>query len=289
MGPSEFERATALTASAEPGVYEARLTREWTIHGGPINGGVTLAIAGAGLSTLLSQRQAHADPFCVSAYYLAAAYPGRASVHAGMLRGGRTMSTGEVSVRQMDGRGRVSERLRALATFGDLAAIGSDVRTVARPPDMPPPHECLDAQRLPRPLLEETELMRRYDVRLDPATAGWLSGTPSGQGQIRAWFRMRDGFEPTPLMLLMVVDALPPVAFDLGISGWVPTLELTVHVRARPAPGWLQIALSSVNFAGGLIEEDAEVWDSSGRLVAQARQLAKVGQPLGQPASRLAG
>lgn len=62
-------------------------------------------------------------------------------------------------------------------------------------------------------------------------------------------------------MLIQAVDALPPVAYDLGVSGWVPTLELTVHVRARPTPGWLRIALSSVNLAGGLIEEDAEIWD----------------------------
>jgi hypothetical protein len=32
------------------------------------------------------------------------------------------------------------------------------------------------------------------------------------------------------------------------------------------------------NLAGGLFEENAEVWDSSDRLVAQARQLARPGR-----------
>ncbi len=75
------------------------------------------------------------------------------------------------------------------------------------------------------------------------------------------------------------MDALPPVAFDLGLAGWTPTLELSVHVRAKPAPGWLQIGLSTRNYAGGFMDEDAEVWDSTGRLVAQSRQLARVVQP----------
>ena len=48
-----------------------------------------------------------------------------------------------------------------------------------------------------------------------------------------------------------------------------------MHVRAPPATGWLRIRHATRNFAGGLFEEDAEVWDSAGRLVAQSRQLAR--------------
>lgn len=86
---------------------------------------------------------------------------------------------------------------------------------------------------------------------------------------------MADGREPDPVMLLLAVDALPPVTFDLGLSGWVPTLELTAHVRAVPASGWLRVTHATRNHAGGLLEEDCEVWDSAGRLVAQSRQLAR--------------
>ena len=65
---------------------------------------------------------------------------------------------------------------------------------------------------------------------------------------------MADGREPDPLMLLLAVDTLPPVSFDLGLPGWAPTLELTAHVRARPAPGWLRVRTSTRNLAGGLLE-----------------------------------
>ena len=93
---------------------------------------------------------------------------------------------------------------------------------------------------------------------------------------MQGWLRTADGRDPDPMLLLLAVDALPPVTFDLGYTGWTPTLELTAHVRARPAPGWLRVRISTRNPAGGLLEEDAEVWDSAGRLVAQSRQLAAV-------------
>ncbi|HEV7624932.1 MAG TPA: thioesterase family protein, partial [Streptomyces sp.] len=69
--------------------------------------------------------------------------------------------------------------------------------------------------------------------------------------------------------------ALPPTAFELGLRGWVPTVELTVHVRARPASGPLRVSVSTVNLAGGYLEEDVQIWDSADRLVAQSRQLAR--------------
>ena len=56
-------------------------------------------------------------------------------------------------------------------------------------------------------------------------------------------------------------------------------MELTAHVRALPAPGWISARLSTRNIAGGMFEEDCELWDSAGRLVAQSRQLAR--QPRG--------
>jgi hypothetical protein len=64
------------------------------------------------------------------------------------------------------------------------------------------------------------------------------------------------------------------VTFDLGMFGWVPTIELTTYVRAQPAPGWLACRMAARLLADGWLDEDAELWDSEGHLVAQARQLA---------------
>jgi len=96
---------------------------------------------------------------------------------------------------------------------------------------------------------------------------------------LQAWFRLNDDREPDPLALLLAVDVLPPVTFALGRMGWAPTLALTAHVRALPAPGWLRLRHETHNLAGGMFEEDCEVWDSAGRLVAQSRQLARQPRP----------
>ena len=69
-------------------------------------------------------------------------------------------------------------------------------------------------------------------------------------------------------------DAFPPTVFArLGPIGWVPTLELTVHVRRRPAPGWLACHVWCDDVHNGKLIESCRLWDSTGELVAQSRQL----------------
>jgi hypothetical protein len=115
----------------------------------------------------------------------------------------------------------------------------------------------------------------RVDTRLDPATAGWALGRPSGEPVLRAWMRFADGREPDPLALVLFADALPPTSFALGNFGWAPTVQLQVLVRALPAPGWCLVEARAGEVAGGWVDEDYRIWDSTGRLVAQSRQLAR--------------
>lgn len=271
-----FDRDTAVTPRpGTPGLYDAELHESWRIGMG-INGGLLLALAGRALAAELGAGQeGHRDPFSISAYYLSASRPGPATLSTETLRRGRSVSTGTVSLAQ-DGQ----ERLRAIATYGDLDGHAEgDVRTSATPPELPTPERCVGTELAPPAFLKEAPMLDSVELRLDPATVGWAVGAPTGRGLIQGWLRLPDGREPDPLMLLLAVDSLPPVSFDLGIDGWAPTLELTAHVRARPAPGWLRISHSTRNFADGYMEEDAEVWDSTGRLVAQSRQLARVRAP----------
>jgi hypothetical protein len=115
-------------------------------------------------------------------------------------------------------------------------------------------------------------LFQHTDLRIDPATAPFP--TPSGDAAVQFWFRLRDGAEPDVLSLILAVDAGPPTVFNLAKYGWAPTVELTVLLRGIPAPGWLQVLARTRLLADGWFDEEATVWDSTGRLVAQSRQLA---------------
>ncbi|GAA3179643.1 MULTISPECIES: thioesterase family protein [Streptomyces] len=276
LGNSEFDRDTAVVRRA-PGHYDAELSAGWTIIQA-VNGGYLLALMGRALGDALP----HPDPLSVTAHYLTASVPGPATVRTEVVRAGRTLSTGTATLVQTAPDGTEVERMRVLASYGDLAALPDDVRTSAKPPALPPYAHCLGTDSAPdggSAIPGSTAIADRLDIRLDPATAGWAVGAPSGKGEMRGWFGLADGREPDPLSLLLTVDAMPPTAFDLGLTGWVPTVELTCHIRCRPAPGPLRVAIATRNLAGGFLEEDAEVWDSADRLVAQSRQLARA--PLG--------
>ncbi|MEU4129144.1 thioesterase family protein [Streptomyces wuyuanensis] len=273
IGNSEFDRDTAVTLRdpGVPGVYDAELSAGWTIIAA-VNGGYLLALLGRALGHALP----HPDPFTVSAHYLSPSEPGPAVIRTETIRTGRTLSTGQASLVQYAADGTEVERIRVLATYGDLDALPDDVRTTALPPAIPAYRDCLGPSDGPAPAIPgSSAITERLNIRLDPATVGWAVGMPSGRGEMRGWFGLADGRDADPLSLLLTVDALPPTSFELGLKGWTPTVELTTHIRCRPAPGPLRVSITTRNLAGGFLEEDAEVWDSADRLVAQSRQLAK--------------
>ncbi|MDV3223177.1 thioesterase family protein [Intrasporangium sp.] len=273
---SEFDEAIRLEQGDSPTTRTGTFTEDWMI-GNAVNGGIVMA---AGLTALGQHLAAdptettrHVDPVVVSAYFMTAATPGGFTASTEVMRTGRRLSTGQVSLLQ-EVDGDAVERMRAIASFGNLDAVVSDRQSP--PPDLPPPDECLSSDDAPPDFLQHSRFLDRVEIRLDPETAGWAMGRPSMRGIIQGWLRLRDGREPDTTMLALALDAFPPVAFDLGLYGWTPTLEFTGHIRRRPARGWLRVVLTTENLGGGMLEEDARIWDSTGSLVAQSRQLCGV-------------
>ena len=262
----EFDEDTAL-APAGAGAYTAQISPRWNVGDKP-NGGYLLALALRAATAELPLPH----PFTSTSHYLRAARPGPALLDVEVVRTGRSHATAEVHLIQDD-----TEIVRVLTTFGDLAALTGPTHVAESPPKMPPVDECLQG-RGQNPGGMTVAIAERFETAVDPATLGWLRGKPTGTASVAAWMRLVDGREPDPLLLSLIVDALPPPVFDLdlGTAGWVPTIELTAHVRALPAPGWLQVVASTRFVQGGSLEEDAEVWDSQGTLVAQSRQLARL-------------
>lgn len=260
---SAFDTDTAVNAAGD-GRYDATISDRWDIVGVP-NGGYTLAVAVRALAEALPQP----DPLTVTGHFLRPASHGPADIAVDVVRAGRSTATGRASLTQ-DGR----RRLQVLAAFGDLAARNGPTHLSAGPPRLPPPDACVDLQgELAR---EMGALTDRLDMRFLPGTPGWAHGAPSGSARLSAWLRLADGRQPDVLALPLLVDCFPPPIFELGVRGWIPTIELTCHVRARPAPGWLRCAVRTRFVQDGLLDEEIEVWDTDDRLVALARQLALV-------------
>ena len=259
----EFDLATAVLPTAEG--FSATIDPGWTIGSWP-NGGYLMALATR--AALMVTGQPH--PLAVSSHFMAAPSTGPAELEVRPLRSGRTVSSARVTLLQQG-----HPCLEVLVSSGWLQPGDEPAwRADSRPPRMPPAEKCLPGQaEMPGSGLR-VAILEHIDVRLDPATAGWVNGSPAGKLQARGWMRFRDDRPPDPLALLQALDALPPASAELGIMEWAPTLELTAYVRGLPADGWLRCAARGRLLQGGWFDEEAEVWDERGRLVAQSRQLA---------------
>jgi len=256
----EFDRATAVEPAGD-GRWRAEIRPEWTVGLAP-NGGYVLAVALAALSRSLP----HPDPFAVSAHFVSKTDPGPADVVVEVVRTGVGVSTG--TARLVQGR-----RTRALVTgtYGDLSAIEGPTAVRGEPPDVPPPDACVKVEGPATP-----EFVKRFDLRLTDESVAWARTAPSGVAEMLGWIRFVDGRPPDSASLPMFADAFPPSSFNVVPSLWVPTLELTVHVRARPSPGWLRCRFQTRYLIDGYLEEDGELWDEGGRLVALSRQMARI-------------
>jgi acyl-CoA thioesterase len=247
------------------------LHERWNV-GRNQNGGVLLATAARALAATAGQP----DPFAVTGHYLAAATNGPATVRTSLVKPGRTYATATGELWQDD-----RERVRVVGSFGDLAAradAGASDALGAEPPPVPAVDQCVDLFDLLTASVGEralTRSLRNFEIRVDPK-GGWGPGAAPSRPALRGWVRFRDESTVTPMMLLALADGFPPTLLGHTEIGWLPTVELTVHVFGAPPADepWLRAELHTRSIVGGLLDEDGELWDASGRLVARFRQLA---------------
>lgn len=260
MTDYEFDTDTRVTAVADND-YAAKITDRWSAIGGRPNGGYLLGICLQALRHTLPWP----DPLAVSAFFLRPAASGAATVRTELVRSGRSVATGEARLLQED-----REVVRAVATFTDLARAAGRTLVLNEKPALPPPDDAIDL--LGGRAMPAISITDRFDYRV-AKVPGWAQGTPTGDPSATFWMRFKDGRAADALSLAMLVDAAWPAVLEIGADGSV-TVQLTVHVRARPVPGWLACRVTTRYVIGGYHEEDFEIWDAAGTLVAQARQLA---------------
>jgi acyl-coenzyme A thioesterase PaaI-like protein len=251
-------------------VWNVTFDERWNV-GRNQNGGVVLAMA----STALAAAVDKPDPLTVTGHYLRAISAGTGFVRASAVRMGSTAATAAAEVWQDD-----KERLRVLGTFGDhdarRAAADYVVQLPAAP--IPDPEQCTDLFDIlltsPAGHRALTRSLRNFEIRVVPGS-GW---GPDGRGRpsLSGWIRLRGVETISTDLLLALADGFPPTLMSRIELGWLPTLELTVHVLARPAADepWLRAELRTQAVTADLVDEDGELWDATGRLVARFRQLA---------------
>jgi acyl-CoA thioesterase len=259
--PSRFALDTAVTALGD-GRYRAAIDPRWRVE--RPNGGYVAAILLRAVTAELDDPPRR--PRSVTVHYLRPPEDGPVEVDVTVERAGRTMSA--VSA-------RLSQDGRPLA----LALVSAGItregyrHEEAPAPAVPGPEDCPPLSRPPFPI----PLRDQFDTRLAIGPEPFSGGDEAITG---GWLRLVDPESTDAHVLVQAADAWVPPVFGVTTERLgVPTVDLTVHLLQAPRPdddGWLLLRFRTRLAAEGYLEEDGEIWDRSGRLLAQSRQLAVV-------------
>lgn len=262
MAP-RFVRDTAVTPRGD-GRWAATVDPAWRVE--RPNGGYVAAILLRAVVAELDD--AARPPRSLSIHYLRPPADGPAEVDVTLERSGRRMSSLSARLTQ-DGRTLAV----ALVAAGVTQAGGFDHDEASRP-DAPPPE---DVPLAPPP---DFEIPIRDHFEIRPAI-GPTSFSGGDEALTGGWLRLRDPAPVDAVYLAQLADAWVPAVFGVirerGFG--VPTVDLTVHFRqaAVSEDPWVFVRFRTRLAAEGYLEEDGEIWDRDGRLLAQSRQLAVIG------------
>ncbi len=257
-----FDDETLIVPDGE-GRWRTWPTPHWNI-GDTANGGYAVAPVLRALAAVSH----HPDPLSVTTHFLRPLQPSASAnpavIDTDVVRSGRNTSVARGTLVHGD-----KERLTVLAAFGELSATAEPANVTVPAPPMPAPERCVDRSQLEQGVT--LPILGRLDVRIHPDRA---APGASADAVMEGWIRFVDGTEPSTSALVLFADAFPPSLYPrFGRIGWVPTIELTVHVRRRPAAGWVQARLECDDLADGRMVETGSLWDATGALVARSRQL----------------
>lgn len=265
MTTYELDRAIASTVGQD-GLHHLELTADWNTPNGTANGGYVLAVLlRAVLDHATEAAPAHPDVLTVSVSYFKPPTPGEAAVDVTTLRVGRRVSVHQAALLQ--GGSTVAH---AVISLHDWDRAGDAEHAPHTAPDVPRPEDGVDVSgHVPAGAVP---IIERYDTRL-PEVPGWLRGEPSGVPEATVWVRPKDGRPIDAIAAAAIVDGYPPVTAELGLLASA-TVQLTVHLRRRPEAEWALLHVTTRHVLQGYHDEDVELWDEQGRLIAQGRQLA---------------
>jgi acyl-CoA thioesterase len=276
VADTKFDRDTAVRPLGD-GVYAAEVASDWRAGRGPHGGYLAAMLLRASIEAVSASSPAGApvrDPRSLTIHYVRAPEPGPVTIATRIEREGRSLST--LSAR-MEQDGRLTALV--LAAFS-VAWTGPEISEVAMP-DVAP----ADPSREGLKLIEHGPEFAHHIV-LQPRIEGRPLAGEDRPMVVRGWLGLAEPRPIDAISLAFFSDALIPAPY-MRMSEWnaVPTIDLTVHFRARmrPAsdgaadPNELCLAQTTSELVhDGFFVEDGLIWAADGTLLAHSRQLAIV-------------
>jgi len=245
----------------KPGAYSGHIADNWSINRVP-NGGYLMAILA---NAMLQSSEMKATPI-ITANFLNRCEPGEATAVIERMSKSRQFDRFQGSLNQ-NGK----EKIRAFGTFANEHNECILESYERKPPEIAELDTCV-----PIPEMPGFTIFANLNIRLDPGCTGWFFGDLSDRSEIKGWIQFKDKKPFDMLSMLLIADSLPPaVLTSQGMVAWVPTLEFSVNIRNLPATPWLKCVFRTRFITCGLLEEDGEIWDENGELIAISRQIAQ--------------
>lgn len=257
-----FDKQVAGPVSVtDDGVVETRISAHWSINDLP-NGGYLMAI----LANAMLHRSAKKGLVITTATFISRSAPGKAKIVLESIAASKQFERIQARLMQQG-----QERIRALATFMDQSLTCTADRNEAGPPAIAPRQDCVAIPQMPK-----FTLFDQMEVLLDPVCAGWMAGKSIDRSLQKGWIRFRQPRDYDVLSLLLIADAFPPPVYtSMGFGAWVPTIELSINIRKVPTTNWLKCIFRTRFITCGMLEEDGQIWDEAGELIAVSRQIAQ--------------
>ncbi|MCC6184755.1 MAG: thioesterase family protein [Microthrixaceae bacterium] len=287
-GGTDFESDTAVEALGD-GRFRARISTAWWIVMGPNGGYVAAIVLRAAVAAVADPAR---RPLSATFHYLRPPAEGEVDLDVTVERSGRGVTN--VSVRMSQGGKLIVLALVALGTRRDGTLEFDEVDSPtgsglpARPDGSSVPALVGDPGAARRPRTRHPHavpLRHALGVRLGAVLR--RAGIVGGHRRMVASQAVASGRRGGARRHGRCLDA--PIFSRVDHQLAVPTVDLTVHFRGRPAdpPGppsgpegpdaaWCFVRFSSPVSRGGYLVEHGSVWDSTGRLLADVRQLAVV-------------
>jgi acyl-CoA thioesterase len=256
-----FDKDIANHPLESPLMLGVRVAPNWSINGLP-NGGYLMAL----MANAMLQAGEKKKVAIVTTTFISRCDPAEGRVKLEKISASAQFERIAARLYQAE-----RERLRAWGTFVNEDAPCMLHRREAVPPEIAPLADCIQVPQMPKFTLYD-----HMDVRLDPACAGWMRGRLVEKSEHKGWIRFKDDRPYDAVALLLIADSFPPPVFaSQGLVAWVPTIEMSVNIRKQPVGQWLKCIFRTRFITCGLMEEDGEIWDETGELIAISRQIAQ--------------